>query len=108
MRPSDVYLDECMKILKRFLKERGKFKFMMFYLFKMGRDKRQFYYSVKQLYEEFNMDFGDVLHMRPTLGPGDRKFSWQMYVQTLSDEFKFYFRQHKWKIKVPFEENKEH
>ena len=75
--------------------------------FKMGRDKRQFYYSVKQLYEEFNMDFGDILHMRPTLGPGDRKFNWQMHVQTLSDEFKFYFRQHKWKIKVPFEENEE-
>lgn len=107
MGPSDAYIDECMKILKRFLKERGKFRFMMFYLFKMGRDKCQFYYSVRKLYEEYCMDFGDILHMRPTLGPGDKKFDWMIHVQELSNEFKFYFYKHKGEIKVPFEENEE-
>ena len=73
----------------------------------MGRDKCQFYYSVRKLYEEFNMNFGDILHMRSTLGPGDNKFNWIIHVQELSDEFKLYFHQHKGEIKVPFEENEE-
>jgi hypothetical protein len=99
--PSDAYIDECIKILKRFLKEKGRYWQMMNFLFKNGRGKSQFYEDVRRLYDE-GYDFRDILHMTYTLGPADTKLGidyWDKFIRPISDEFKDYFPRNKHKIK---------
>jgi hypothetical protein len=101
--PNDAYIDECIKILQRFLKEKGRYWQMMNYLFKNGRGKRQFYKDVRKLYDR-DYDFRDVLHIAYTLGPADRILGlryWEKNIKYLSDDFKIYFIENMYKIKTP-------
>lgn len=99
--PSNAYIDECIKILKRFLKEKGRYWQMMDYLFKNGRGKDQFYEDVRRLYDD-GYDFRDILHITYTLGPADNKLGlnyWDEIIRPISNEFKEYFPKNKHKIK---------
>ena len=99
--PDDNYIDECMKIFKRFLKDRGRFYSMMKFLFGYGRNKKQFYDDVRKLYKN-GYDFRDILHITYTLGPADKKLGmnfWHKNIKPLSDEFKSYFCCNMHKIK---------
>jgi hypothetical protein len=101
--PNDAYIDECIKILKRFLKEKGRYWQMMNYLFKNGRGKDQFYEDVRRLYNK-GYDFRDILHIAYTLGPADAKHGfqyWDMNIKYLSYDFKIYFIENMYKIKTP-------
>jgi len=102
--PNDAYIDECIKILQRFLKEKGRYWQMMNYLFKNGRGKDQFYEDVRRLYRKTHYNFGDVLHMTFTLGPADNRLGiqyWEKNIKYLSDDFKIYFIENMYKIKTP-------
>ena len=99
--PSNAYIDECIKILKRFLKEKVRYWQMMNYLFKNGRGKDQFYEDVRRLYDD-GYDFRDILHITYTLGPADNKLGlnyWDEIIRPISNEFKEYFPKNKHKIK---------
>ena len=95
--PSNKDIDEYIKILKRFLKYKRKYTFIMKYLFGFGRDKNQFYDDVRRLYNGC-YDFRDILHIQYTLGPADIKMGftfWHDNIKPLSDEFKIYFAKSK-------------
>ena len=101
--PSDAYIDECMKIFARFLKDIGKYHYIMKYLFGYGRNKKKFYNDVRFLYSKpgRRYDFGDILHITWTLGPADKIINWEEFIKPISDDFRFnYFPKHKHKIKV--------
>ena len=100
--PNDAYIDECMKIFARFLKNIGKYHYMMDYLFKHGRNKTCFYDDVRFLYskEGRGYDFKDILHVTWTLGPADKIINWEEFIKPISDEFRVYFPKHKHEIKV--------
>ena len=98
--PNDKYIDECMKIYKRFIKEKGKYTYMMKFLFGYKRGKKEFYESVKLIYDKYNKTFGDILHMVPTLGPVFNRINWYRDIKPISDEFERYFKAHKHNIKV--------
>lgn len=83
---------EDYKRFKRFLKEEGVFIFVMDYLFEYGRGEEEFFKDVNYLYSNAWMkSFGDVLHLRRTLGPADSIINWEKYMKPISDKLKVYF-----------------
>lgn len=64
---SDEYIEKCLTIFYRFLKERRKYRMVKKYLFFEGRTKEEFFSSVRRLYAA-GYHFGDVLHITYTLG----------------------------------------
>jgi hypothetical protein len=81
-----------MSIFKRFLKEEGRYKYMMHYLFGYGRGLDEFYDMMDRL-EEMGYSFGDILHLTFTLGPADIIIDWEKNIEKLSDKFRKYYRE---------------
>lgn len=98
MEITDEYIDECLKIFKRFLKEEKKYCLVMGYLFYPGRTKKEFYDAVKMLYSSSFFNFGDILHITYTVGPNYENrngISYDSDISPLSPKFKEYWRLHK-------------
>lgn len=64
-----VFTKEDFKLFKRFLKERGQYKFVMNYLFPKGRTLESFKKNIEELKMPNRYTFGDILHLTPCLGP---------------------------------------
>lgn len=64
---SDEYIEKCLTIFYRFLKERRKYCMVKKYLFYEGRTKEEFFSSVRRLYGA-GYRFGNILHIIYTLG----------------------------------------
>ena len=98
MEITDEYIDKCLKVFKRFLKEEKKYCLVMSYLFYPGRTKKEFYDSVKIIYSLTFFDFGDILHTMPTVGPNYENrndISYVRDIHPLSTKFKKYWKTHK-------------
>ena len=67
MEITDEYIEKCLAIFYRFLKERRKYRMVKKYLFYEGRTKEEFFSSVRRLYEA-GYHFGDILHIIYTIG----------------------------------------
>jgi hypothetical protein len=98
MEITDEYIDKCLKVFYRFLKEEKKYRFVRAYLFYPGRSKREFYDAVKMLYSDGCYNFGDILHITYTVGPNYENrngISYDSDIYPLSVKFEKYWRLHK-------------
>ena len=100
MIPTDKYLEKCFIIFKRFLKENGRYSFIMSHIFPNGKTKKKFFKDVRELYTlRSHYGFGNILHMRRTLGDYDREpYSeknsddyWEDNIRKLSNKWQDYF-----------------
>lgn len=114
-RPSNEYLEACLKLFIRFLKERGQYKMVMNYLFFPGRKKEEFFEKVKNMYCGVGCySFGDILHIIPVLGGGEYENNWNCRcgipyfptIERISEAFLMHWKQHKHEIRVPFNKNR--
>lgn len=84
------------RMFKRFLKENGKYKFVMKYLFPQEVTLSVFRTkAIQNLYVCPIYDFRDVLHIIPTLGPSYHKLGtrhWEDNLSQLSTQLINYFR----------------
>ena len=86
----------ALKILKRFLKEHGRYKYIMSYLFPAGRSKNDLLSAINckgSIPVEFRIPFCEIFLFTSTLGPSFLKYGrkhWDEHIKEISEEWYSY------------------